>query len=67
MKLNKGRKAKDRYYYDQGEKVWNVEALRWLKDGCTQAEARSHANRLVGKNRQDLIKVGKTQSMENEK
>jgi len=61
MKLN------NKFYYDQGAKAWNAEAFRWLKDGCTWTESASQANRLVGKSRQDLIKVGKTQFEDKER
>ena len=57
-------KFSNRYYFELGKKAWNAEALRWLKEGCTWNESVTQANRLVGKNRQDLITIGKTQSIE---
>ena len=59
-------KFSNRYYFELGKKAWNAEALRWLKEGCTWTESVTQANRLVGKNRQDLITIGKTQSKETE-
>ena len=57
-------KFSNRYYFELGKKAWNAEALRWLKEGSTWTESVTQANRLVGKNRQDLITIGKTQSKE---